>query len=106
MRKQIGSVLALKRKEKGMSQIDIANALEKYDIHIKNAAVSSWEKNNNTPTEAQLLELCEILDIADIYTEFIGEHKNAPFAEYSTIIGAIWRNGNSLTEITGGVTHS
>lgn len=80
MRKQIGSVLALKRKEKGMSQIDIANALEKYDIHVKNAAVSSWEKNNNTPTAAQLLALCEILDIADIYTEFIGEHKNAPFA--------------------------
>ena len=78
MRKQIGSVLALKRKEKGMSQIDIANALEKYDIHVKNAAVSSWEKNNNTPTAAQLLALCEILDITDIYTEFIGEHKNAP----------------------------
>ena len=52
MAKQIGSVLALKRKEKGMSQIDIANELEKYDIHVKNAAVSSWEKNNNTPTAA------------------------------------------------------
>lgn len=80
MAKQIGSVLALKRKEKGLSQIDIANELEKYDIHVKNAAVSSWEKNNNTPTAAQLLALCEILDITDIYTEFIGEHENAPFA--------------------------
>lgn len=80
MGKQIGSVLASKRKEKGMSQIDVANELEKFDIHVKNAAVSSWEKNNNTPTAAQLLALCQILDITDIYTEFIGEHVDAPFA--------------------------
>lgn len=81
MHKQIGSVIASKRKEKGMSQVDIANELSKYDIHVRNAAVSSWEKNNNTPTAAQLLALCEILDIADIYTEFIGDNPNAPFAE-------------------------
>lgn len=81
MSKQIGSVIASKRKEKGMSQIDIANELERFDIHVKNAAVSSWEKNNNTPTAAQLLALCEILGISDIYTEFIGDNVNAPFAE-------------------------
>ena len=80
MKKQIGDVLALKRKKRGMSQNDITNELSKFNIHVKNAAVSAWEKNNNTPSAAQLLALCEILDITDIYTEFIGEHRNYPFA--------------------------
>lgn len=77
---KIGSVLATHRKKRGYSQIDIADKLKDYDIHVKNAAVSSWEKNNNTPTATQLLALCEILKITDIYGEFIGENEDAPFA--------------------------
>ncbi len=69
--KQIGDVIAAKRKEIGLSQADLASRLLNYDIHIKNAAVSSWEKNVNTPTAYQLLALCEILGIRDIYSEFI-----------------------------------
>lgn len=69
--KQIGDVIAAKRKEIGLSQADLASRLLNYDIHIKNAAVSSWEKNINTPTAYQLLALCEILGIRDIYSEFI-----------------------------------
>ena len=80
MSKQIGSVISAKRKDKNLSQIDLARELEKYDIHVKNAAISSWEKDKNIPTAAQLLAICEILDISDIYTEFIGENKNAPFS--------------------------
>lgn len=33
MKKQIGDVLALKRKKRGMSQNDIANELSKFNIH-------------------------------------------------------------------------
>lgn len=80
MSKQIGSVISAKRKDKNLSQIDLARELEKYDIHVKNAAISSWEKDKNIPTAAQLLAICEILDISDIYTEFIGENMNAPFS--------------------------
>lgn len=64
-----------------MSQIDISNELVKYDIHIKNAAVSAWEKRNIIPSADTLLALCEILKINDIYTEFIGENPNDPFKD-------------------------
>ena len=79
--KNIGEVIALHRKNRKMSQIDIASALEKYDIHIKNAAVSAWEKRNSIPSADTLLALCEILGINDIYTEFIGENPNDPFKD-------------------------
>lgn len=79
MTKQIGSVISAKRKDKNLSQIDLAKELEKYGIYVKNAAICSWEKDKNNPTAAQLLALCEILEISDIYTDFIGENKNAPF---------------------------
>jgi len=78
--KEIGSIIAAKRKERGISQIELAEMLKKYDIHVKNAAISSWEKNTNTPTAYQLLVLCKILEIHDIYSEFIEEDQNAPFA--------------------------
>lgn len=79
--KNIGEVIAFHRKNKKISQIDIATALEKYDIHIKNAAVSAWEKRNSIPSADTLLALCEILGINDIYTEFIGENPNDPFKD-------------------------
>lgn len=81
--KNIGETLAKHRKNKHLSQIDIADKLQDYGICVKNAAVSSWEKNNNTPTAAQLLALCEILEITDIYSEFIGENPYDPFRDLS-----------------------
>lgn len=77
--KNIGEVISFHRKNKKMSQIDIAAALAKYGINIKNAAVSAWEKRNSVPSADTLLALCEILEINDIYTEFIGENPNDPF---------------------------
>ena len=79
--RNIGEVIALHRKKRKMSQIDIATALEKYDIHIKNGAVSAWEKRNSIPSADTLLALCEILEVNDIYTEFIGENPNDPFKD-------------------------
>ncbi len=70
--KCVGDVIAKKRKEAGISQTGLAERLLEYDIHVKNAAISSWEKNVNTPTAYQLLAICEILAIRDIYAEFIG----------------------------------
>ncbi len=76
----IGQVISENRKKIGMSQIELAEALETYDIHVKNAAVSSWEKDVNTPTAQQLLALCQILKINYIYTEFIGPNINNPLS--------------------------
>ena len=79
--KNIGEVIALHRKNKKISQIELSEELEKYDIHIKNAAISAWEKRNSIPSADTLLALCEIFGINDIYTEFIGENPNDPFKD-------------------------
>ena len=75
----IGQVIAQNRKSKGLSQIDVAKELGRFDIHVGNAAISAWEKGINMPTAEQLLALCQILEINDIYTEFIGENPHDPF---------------------------
>jgi len=76
----LGTVIADYRKQNDMSQIDVANALEKYDIHIKNAAVSAWEKGNSTPDANQLLALCRLFNITDIYDAFIGPNPSNPLS--------------------------
>ena len=75
----IGKVISQYRREKKLSQIDIADMLQAYDIHITNGAVSSWEKGNSIPGGETLMALCEILEISDIYTAFIGENPTDPF---------------------------
>ena len=47
----IGEVISHCRREKRLSQIDIADMLKAYGIHIKNGAVSSWEKGKSIPGE-------------------------------------------------------
>ena len=81
----IGQTIAKHRKRNHLSQLDLAKKLSSYDIHVKNAAVSAWELNNSTPTAMQLLALCELLGISDIYTEFIGENPQDPFKDLNEI---------------------
>ncbi len=80
MKQSIGQSIASHRKQNGMSQIELANELARYHIQISNAGVSAWEKGNSTPTAPQLLAICEILGITDIYSEFIGKNPASPFA--------------------------
>ena len=75
----IGEVISHYRKEKKLSQVDIAIMLNNYGINITNGAVSSWEKGNSIPGAETLLALCELLEISDIYTAFIGENPLDPF---------------------------
>ena len=81
MKKNIGEVIAEHRKQMKMSQIDLAEQLEKHGIAITNAGISAWEKGNTTPGGEALLAVCEILHINDIYTEFIGENPLDPFRD-------------------------
>ncbi|MBP5249788.1 MAG: LexA family transcriptional regulator [Lachnospiraceae bacterium] len=77
--KQIGEVIALRRKDRKLSQKEIAGLLEGRGIVISNAGISAWEKGSSKMTAEALLALCEILQINDIYTEFIGENPADPF---------------------------
>lgn len=78
--KNIGKVLSEYRKKAGLSQTQVADSLRSYNINIKNAAVSAWEKNVSIPNAAQFLALCELLSITDIYSNFIGEKTDSLFS--------------------------
>lgn len=106
----IGQVIAQHRKKKGISQKDLSAELLKFDIHVGNGAISSWEKGTNTPTASQLLALCQILEIHDIYTEFIGENPIDPFrhlndeginkaCEYIELLEGSEKYGKRMAEI-------
>ena len=53
--------------------------LENYDIYVKQNSISAWELGTATPNARQFLALCEILEIYDIYTNFIGQSPLNPF---------------------------
>ncbi len=72
MENKIGSILASHRKDKKMSQIELADKLRNYGVSISNAAISAWEKDISVPNAHQFLALCKILGITDIYNTFIG----------------------------------
>jgi phage repressor protein C with HTH and peptisase S24 domain len=81
--KPIGEVIASHRKEKKLSQKDVAYLLEEKGIEISNAGISAWEKGTSKMTAEALLALCEILNISNIYTEFIGDDPSDPFRRLS-----------------------
>jgi len=76
----LGLVIAQYRKNKKLSQPDLAAELEKYGIQIKYKSISSWEKGGSIPSSIQLFALCQILDITDIYGTFIGSSPSYPFS--------------------------
>lgn len=55
--KKIGDYLAQLRKQKGMSQADLA-----HELGITPQAVSKWERGKSMPVFAQLLRVCALLD--------------------------------------------
>ena len=55
---KIGEFIRDKRKEKGLTQIELANKLG-----ITNQAISKWERGKNCPDISLLKDLCKILDI-------------------------------------------
>lgn len=78
--KKLGAIIADHRKAHGMKQQDFADALQAYDIHVKKSAVSAWEKNISQPSASQLLAICHLLGITDIYSTFIEANPSDPMA--------------------------
>ena len=71
MKYKIGEVIANHRKNKKLSQIELAEKLAEKDVSVTNAAISAWEKGNSMPTAESLLAVCEILEINDIVAEYL-----------------------------------
>lgn len=55
---KIGEFIRDKRKEKGLTQVELADKLG-----ITNQAISKWERGKNCPDISLLKDLCKILDI-------------------------------------------
>lgn len=77
----LGKTIAKYRKERKMSQPDLAAELTKHGFPIKVSAISSWETGTTQPTAGMFLEVCKILDITDIYENFIGENPKNLFSQ-------------------------
>lgn len=70
MEKNIGSIIAEKRAERGLSQRELALALNRMGVQVSNQAVSKWENGATQPNATQFLALCSALNIQDVITEF------------------------------------
>lgn len=72
----IGEILTKHRKEKGLSQADLASMLQKEGFTQTSKAISKWEKNVAEPSVTIFMTLCRLLDITDIYEEYFGINPN------------------------------
>ena len=66
----LGEVLSSRRRELGLSQGELAEALSLRGLAVTNQAVSKWEKGATLPNARQFLALCEILEIEDVRGAF------------------------------------
>ena len=70
-----------RKKERKISQLELAEELTKYGVNVSNAAISAWEKDTSVPNANQFLILYKLLGITDIYNEFIGFNPDDPLAK-------------------------
>ena len=76
--RSLGKTIAKHRKERNMSQPELAAELTQRGDQIKAGAISTWETESSQPSAGMFLELCKILEITNIYEEFIGFNPNNP----------------------------
>lgn len=69
--KKIGQFIAQCRKEKNLTQMQLAEKL-----HITNRAISKWETGKSLPDASIMLDLCKLLDITT--TELLTGEQIAP----------------------------
>lgn len=74
-----GEVLSRKRKEKKISQSELAELMTRDGVPISGKSISKWEKGDVTPNIVQFFTLCRLLEIYEIYGDFIGENPSDPF---------------------------
>lgn len=67
---EIGPILCEIRKQKNISQIEMAAFLTERGYHVTNQAVCKWETGLTSPNAPQFLEMCDILGVEDILSTF------------------------------------
>jgi transcriptional regulator with XRE-family HTH domain len=78
MSKTIGAIITELRREKGISQKELAQKLRKRGMDITNQGISKWEKGATQPNASQFLVLCDELGVQDISAVFLGTSEGGP----------------------------
>ena len=78
--KNIGAIITSYRKKAHMSQIDLAERLEKEGIDVSPKSVSAWETGRNEISARSFLHVCRILQIPDCLEEYFGSNPGDPLA--------------------------
>jgi len=79
-----GAILAKLRKEKGLTQPEVAEYINKYsEKSYSNKTVSHWEKGVVAPPVEQFLLLCELYSITDIQAAF--RNKSTEYSTFSRL---------------------
>lgn len=71
--KDLGKTISTFRKENKLSQGQLAARLGDFGLTPSSASLSAWEKGVSLPNALQLLAICKVLGIRDIWSSFIDD---------------------------------
>lgn len=74
-------ILKNNRTEQNLSQLELAELVNKKGLSLNNKIISNWEKGKGEPSISIFVQLCQALNICDIYEEFYGTNPNSPLSE-------------------------
>lgn len=69
------------RTDQNLSQLELAELMNKEGLSLNNKIISNWEKGKGEPSISIFVQLCRVLNICDIYEEFYGTNPNNPISE-------------------------
>lgn len=81
MSKNIGEIISLLRKEKGMTQNDLAQKL-----NVTDKAVSKWERNLSCPDINSIPKLAEVLDVSVEELLNAAKHEEEKTNEFDNVV--------------------
>ena len=87
--KDFGLIISSKRKERRLSQPQLAALMGEHGLDVKAHSISKWEKNVNLPNVMQFFALCEILEITDINKTFQMGNKENLFSRFCLVLSAL-----------------
>ena len=76
----IGPIITKYRKNKHLTQPELAALMQKDGIDVTEKGLSGWESGRTEPGYRQLFTLCKILEIRDIYEEVFGVNPYNPMS--------------------------
>lgn len=78
----LGAKLKALRKQRGISQEEVAKLISLSCTPISDRAVSKWETGSSLPNAEQFLALCRIYDVRDVLKVFLNINAPETFNDY------------------------